>query len=206
MNPPETLTYIIEKFSVPRETIDRLETYHRVLCKWQKAINLISQSTLENAWERHFLDSVQLVSLIDNHKKRVIDIGSGAGFPGMVLAIMGYQVTLVESDARKVAFLREVANQTAIDVDIINKRVESLDIGVFDIVTSRACASLQKLLGYSHPFFHADTLGIFHKGEKLSQELAEARQAWDFSYKTTPSIIENTSSLVQISALQEKAT
>ena len=135
------------KFSVPRETEEKLSRFHDLIIKWQSSINLISNTTREHIWRRHILDSAQLLPLIDDKEKIIADIGSGAGFPGLILSILGCKnIHLIESDARKSAFLREAARQVEAPITLHTKRVESLHIEGVNIITSRACASIQNLL------------------------------------------------------------
>ena len=113
---------------VSRETFEKFKIFHNTLIKWQESINLISKTSVENIWERHFLDSAQLYTFIKGVKGNVIDFGSGAGFPGLILAIMGHQkIHLVESDQKKCTFLREVAMLTDVNVQIHNTRIENLE-------------------------------------------------------------------------------
>jgi len=150
---------------VSRETIHRLSTYLDLLKRWQARINLVSEASLKDAWRRHFLDSAQLYPLIQPASARVYDIGSGAGFPGLVLAIMGLtDVHLVESDQRKSAFLREAARITTAKVQIHTQRVESLSPNDADFVTARGCAALPELLDLAKPLLKPSGICIFLKG------------------------------------------
>ncbi len=170
--------------NVSRETIEKLELYVRLLKEWNRTINLVSASSLPDVWQRHILDSAQLFSYIGSDTKSLIDFGSGAGFPGMVLAIMGIKtVTLVEADSRKCSFLREVARQTDTVVEIVNERIESLEPWSVDVVTSRALSTLDKLVEYSYPFINGSGVMLCLKGEKVDQEIAEASVNWNFDFK-----------------------
>jgi 16S rRNA (guanine527-N7)-methyltransferase len=143
---------------------------------------------LPDLWRRHFLDSAQLYPLIPPGAHGLIDLGSGAGFPGLVLAVMGVQgVELVESDARKCAFLREAARITEAVVTIHNVRIESLPPHVVAIVTARGCAPLDRLLLWSQPFTGPTTVCLFPKGEQAGQEEAAARQGWSIDVTRHPS-------------------
>jgi 16S rRNA (guanine527-N7)-methyltransferase len=133
---------------VSRETIQSLRVYANLLEKWNKTINLVSKSTINHMWERHFLDSAQLWPHIPENAKTLVDIGSGAGFAGLVLAIIGKEknpnlrVVLIESDTRKCAFMRNVSRETNINVEIITKRIEEVDDLKADVVTARALATV----------------------------------------------------------------
>ena len=177
----------MEKYNVSRETFEKLKTYECLLKEWQTKFNLVSNSTLENAWERHFLDSVQLFKLIPQTAKTLMDFGSGAGFPGMVIAIMAnaktpyLKVSLVESTTKKTLYLNEVKKQVGVEVEIINERIEKIKPHIVDVITSRAMTSLDALLQYALPFCGKKTVCIFPKGKKYAEELQEAQKKWSFS-------------------------
>lgn len=185
-------------FPVSRETAGRLIKYETLLWKWQKAVNLVAPSTLPDAWHRHFADSAQLVGFIPENARKVVDLGAGAGFPGLVLAIVlmerqqPVRVTLIESDTRKAAFLREVARQTGAPVDILSMRIENTEtqrrVGRVDVVTVRALAPLSRLLGLAAPFFGPRTVGLFLKGRDLQGEIDDARGDWQFDVEIVPSM------------------
>ncbi|MBE6451947.1 MAG: 16S rRNA (guanine(527)-N(7))-methyltransferase RsmG [Alphaproteobacteria bacterium] len=175
-----------EKYNVSRETYLKLKSYQSMLEDWQHKLNLVSKNTIENAWERHFLDSAQLLRFIPDSAKTLVDFGSGAGFPGMVLAIMlnektpYLKVTLVESILKKTVYLNAVKEQLGVDVSIVNNRIESIEPLPVDVITSRALTSLSDLLAYSYPFVSKNTVCIFPKGKKYAEELAEAHKHWKF--------------------------
>lgn len=168
-------------FSVSRETLDRFRIYAERLEKWNRAINLVSRDTLADLWRRHFLDSGQLLKFRVQETgpgTRWVDLGSGAGFPGLALALLGAgEMHLVESDARKCAFLREVSRETNVPVHIHNKRIESLDLPAADYVTARACAPLPRLLDYARPLLRPGGYCLFLKGARLDEELTLLRKA-----------------------------
>ncbi len=185
---------------VSRETYDKLKTYMSLLEQWQNSINLISPSTLPHIWERHILDSLQLLPLITGKQNKILDVGSGAGFPGLVLAIAGCShVTLVESDHRKVSFMREVARVTDCTVDIKCQRIESLPPLHPDIITSRACANLSQLLNILCHLVEKNTICLFHKGEKYTKELETASAEWAFDHIIHPSQTDASGVILEIS-------
>ncbi len=187
------------QLNVSRETLDLFLLYAEILAKWQAKINLISGNTIGNVWSRHFLDSAQLYDLVPTGAKTLLDIGSGAGFPGMVLAVMGVKnVTLVEADSRKCLFLREVLRQTGKHANVVNCRIEEFDGGYFDVITSRALAPMDKLLSYINPHFGPITKGIFLKGEQVDRELTKAKKQWKLEYKTVPSITNDRGSIIMV--------
>ena len=170
---------------VSRETLARLEAYAVLLRQWSGRINLVGASTLPDLWRRHFLDSAQLLPLIPAGAQSLIDLGSGAGFPGLVLAIMGVPgVELVEADARKCAFLREAARVAESTVTIRNARIEAVPAHLADVVTARGCAPLDRLLVLAQRFIGPDTVCLFPKGKEAGQEIATARQAWTMDVVT----------------------
>jgi 16S rRNA (guanine527-N7)-methyltransferase len=193
-------------FDVSRETLERLETYAALLERWQRVQNLVAPNTLAQVWQRHFADSAQLLALAPQARKWV-DIGTGAGFPGLVIAILLANrpecgVHLIESNARKCAFLGEVARETEATVTIHNVRVESLDAtspaAGADVVTARALAPLERLIGYAAPLFGPATRGLFLKGRQAGEEIEAARKAWTFRTRLFPSLTEAGGTIVEI--------
>jgi 16S rRNA (guanine527-N7)-methyltransferase len=164
---------------VSRETLGRLQAYCGCLERWQRTVNLVATTTLADPWRRHFLDSAQLWPLLPSTARRVVDLGSGAGFPGMVLAILGApDVQLIESSGRKAAFLQEVARLTATPVTIHRSRIESLPPLGADVVTARGCAPLVRLLGLAAPHLAPGGICLFLKGRNVTAELTEAEKKW----------------------------
>jgi 16S rRNA (guanine527-N7)-methyltransferase len=200
-------------FSVSRETICRLVTYEALLKRWQKTINLVAPSTLKDVWHRHFADSAQIWALRPESAKSWLDLGSGAGFPGLVLAIMaaehgGTQHALVESDNRKAAFLREAAREAGVAVDILCTRIETSEIrakvGEVNCVTARALAPLPRLAQMAAPYFASGTVGFFLKGREVAAELEEAARTWDFKHELKPSVTDPEGRVLLLKALKVK--
>lgn len=196
----------ISKADVSRETADKLIVYHELLLKWQRKINLVSPSTIDNAWKRHFLDSAQLFPLLSDPEKSIFDLGSGAGFPGLVLSVMGAtQINLIESDQRKCAFLSEVIRQTGSTAKIHNQRIETLPFrGQAAVVTSRACASLRSLFGYAYPLLMEQGECLFLKGRGGAQEIEEAQQEWMFHVEQSPSLTDAEGCILRIRDLRRR--
>ncbi len=199
-------------FDVSRETIDRLVLYAALLEKWQKAVNLVAPDTLPHIWHRHFADSAQLLSYAQD-ARIWIDLGTGGGFPGLVIAILlanrdETSVHLVEANARKCSFLSEVARETGAPVTIHQARIEAIGgrgPGIApDIVTARALSPLPKLLGQSLRFFSAHTRGLFLKGLKTDQELEKAWETFAFDARVWPSCTETHGRIVEINRLRLK--
>ena len=191
-----------EKFSshvfVSRETYEKLCVFEKILIKWQNSINLISRSTINSIWVRHFLDSAQLYTFVSNIEGNIIDFGSGAGFPGMVLAMMGKKnIHLVESDHKKCVFLKEIAMLTETDITIHNCRIEELSFINADLITCRALASLKKLIYYVEIFINK-SMGekkqlpklLFLKGKSYYSEVVELSKIKKISFEEYPSITD----------------
>jgi len=158
--------------SVSRETMSRLELFADALIKWNRGVNLVSEASLADIWRRHFLDSAQLLALAPPTCQTWVDLGAGAGFPGLVLAIMGApDVHLIESNQRKCEFLRATARQTATKVTIHCQRIEDMTKLNADVITARAIGPLAKLIDLANAFAKQDTLGLFIKGSKFGTEL-----------------------------------
>ena len=186
--PPMTVSEFAAALNVSRETLERLEIYESMLRQWQKTINLVGGGTLGDVWRRHFLDSAQLCPLM-HAPKTVADIGSGGGFPGLVVAIVsGAHVTLVESDNRKAAFLREVSRATAADTEVIAGRAETAPATPAEAVTARAVAPLAKLLSLAEPWIKPGGRCYFLKGGAVADELTDASRIWDIEYDMLPSL------------------
>jgi len=219
-------------FNVSRETLARLEAYEALLRQWQKAVNLVAPSTLEAVWHRHFADSAQLLAFAPPDARTWIDLGSGAGFPGLVVAILmvdappdpamgvpspppggeSRRVTLVESNTRKCAFLREVVRQTGIGgrigVDILSTRIETAatqaNVPRPDVVSARALAPLERLLALSVPLFGPATVGLFLKGKEATQEVEAAKHSWNFNVELIQSRTESEGRIVRVRQPQPK--
>lgn len=178
--------------SVSEKELEKLWIYFELLLKWQKKINLVSEGSLPDLMDRHFVDSGQILSLIPQNAKTLVDLGSGAGFPGMVVAILRpLQVTLIESNQKKCSFLREVSRQVEVPVNILSERIEGISDLKADVVTSRALANLETLFRFAKPFTHDQTCCIFHKGKRVEEELATAQESWSFSCEKVESVIQD---------------
>ena len=189
---------------VSRETWERLEALVALLEKWQRTINLVAPATLNETWTRHVADSLQLVSLAPDARTWV-DLGSGAGFPGLVVAasLPEAEVHLVESDQRKAAFLREGARAMGVKVKVHADRAEKVLgawSGPVDVVSARALAPLEKLLFLAEPLLKAGTAGLFLKGRDAAEELTQASAKWNITARMVPSVTESRSSVIVVSA------
>ena len=179
---------------VSRETRDQLEALVNTLVRWQKAINLVGRTTIEGIWTRHVLDSAQLVILIPERAKTLTDLGSGGGFPGLVVAAMrpDLDVTLIESDARKAAFLGEAGRRMGLEKQpkIVIGRIESVAPAKADVVTARALAPLAQLLEWAEPHRTDTAICLFHKGKDWQAELTEAMKDWELPGKPFTSVTD----------------
>lgn len=201
----ENLTY--EQFCsylpVSRETYGKLELYVSLLEKWQKSINLISDSTLLEMWKRHIIDSYQLVSSI-SLSNSVLDLGSGAGLPGMILAVAGYNVALTESDGKKVAFLREAARILGLAITIHHQRVEEVSLRDASIITARAFASVAAILSLLGGKLTSSHSLLLLKGKSYRDELAEAEKEHQFDVKIQPSITDESGVIVLLYNIKQR--
>lgn len=189
---------------VSRETLDRFRLYAALLTKWQRAVNLIGKSTADDIWARHFLDSAQLFPLLSD-KPGVVDMGSGAGFPGAVLAILGARdVHLIESDTRKCAFLRELDRQLSLGMTIHEARIDHVTPWKASSLTARALASLAKLLDLGESFIGPETVCLFLKGENADQELTEASEGWNMTKSAHASRTSPTSVILRLTRVERK--
>jgi len=191
-------------FPVSRETEARLDRYEHLLIKANQSLSLIAPSTEATIWTRHFLDSAQLGPIIPAPDKPVIDIGTGAGFPGLVLAIMGLpDVHLVEHNMQKVAFLRGVIAELGLRVTILAMKSAAAKPFRAGAVTARALKPLEQLIGLSQPFLGPDSVCIFPKGRRAEEELVAARQAWNMTIERFPSITDAESTIFRLSHIHE---
>jgi 16S rRNA (guanine527-N7)-methyltransferase len=193
---------------VSRETLGRLDAMVEILTKWQKVINLIGKTTMDEVWTRHILDSAQLLPLIPPQAKSLTDLGSGAGFPGLVLAALrpDLDVVLVEADARKAAYLGEAGRKMALPKQpkLLIGRMESLKPPKADVVTARAVAPLAKLLLWAESYRSDPGICLFHKGAGWQAEVEEALGAWDITYQPFPSLTDRDAVLLRIDAFSAK--
>ncbi|WP_119270731.1 16S rRNA (guanine(527)-N(7))-methyltransferase RsmG [Taklimakanibacter deserti] len=189
-------TDVLERLHVSRESRERLETYVSLLLQWQARINLIGPATREAVWTRHIADALQLLSLLPPDLRKLADLGSGAGIPGLILAIARpLEAHLFESNLKKGAFLREAARQTGAKAHIHTIRIEEAQALARTIkaeaVTARALAPLPKLLDYAAPFLENGAIGYFHKGQDVDAELTDATKSWKMQVESHPSMTDS---------------
>jgi 16S rRNA (guanine527-N7)-methyltransferase len=186
---------VLRSLGVSRETGDRLRAYVAELERWQRVKNLVGPTTLDQVWTRHIADSAQLLRLAPT-ARRWLDLGSGAGFPGLVIAILlgdSGDVHLVESNGRKCAFLRAAIRATGAKAIVHESRIEAIVAdfaGQIDVVTARALAPLIRLLPMVKDLLRTGAMGIFPKGQDLDAELTEATKSWRISAEVVPSVTD----------------
>lgn len=193
-----------DNINLPPDIIARLKTYGLLLETWQKKMNLISPATVPVMWKRHFEDSLQLLPYVDqvacqrpqpNVPLKLVDLGSGAGFPGLVLAIARpdtLAVTLIESDLKKCLFLENVSRETFSPVTVLGTRIESLPYSLKgDVITARGLASLSQILTYAFPLMNEGSIGLFLKGKDFEKEIEDAQKKWKFDLEIYPSLTDS---------------
>ncbi len=209
--------------NVSRETFEAFQAWEALLLRWNTKINLVSKHALSDFWKRHALDSWQLVQALPQRPNlNILDLGSGAGFPGIALAIglkeshkkpvkgqtcgkawslEGGHVVMVDSAGKKVNFLRRVIRELDLPASAYSDRIESLEAKPYDIISARAFAPLPKLLTYAQPFWGLGTTGLFLKGIGTEEELTKARKYWTFKHETLPSRTDKDGVILKISDL-----
>lgn len=191
---------------VSRETLARIHAYVGVLEEWNARHNLVSRTSLGDIWRRHVWDSAQLASLIPSSAMSLVDLGSGAGFPGLVLAILlrerpGFRIVLYEATRKKCRFLEVAALAAGVSVEIRCARIEQALPEKFDVVTARACAPLATLLEYASRFQGHRTLNLFLKGQNVDSELTEASKCWSMRLRRHVSRSDPSGAVLQIREL-----
>lgn len=207
------MAYSFEDFAresvVSRETLGNYQLWHALLLKWNRKINLVSPTALDDFWRRHALDSWQIWPHVPNNAEDFIDLGSGAGFPGLAMAI-GCKakgqgaVTLVESAGKKTSFLRTVIRELGLPAAATSKRAEEITPKPHDVITARAFAPLPRLFSYAQPFWGEGTIGLFLKGEAAQEELTEASKEWQYNVEAIPSLSNSTGCLLKITELRRR--
>lgn len=195
------------QFDVSRETMRRLETLHDLVLKWTQRINLVSRDSQSSLWSRHITDSAQLWALRPETAQTWVDLGSGAGFPGLVIAALAadsgprLSMTLVESDARKAVFLAEAARGMGVSVRIENCRIESLPPLAADVISARALAPLDVLLGHLEKHRATGGIGLFPKGAAVHKEIETAARIWRFERRLHGSVTQPGAAILEIGAV-----
>jgi len=196
--------YLHKEFGVSRETYEKLTSYVDLLKTRNDQLNLIGKGTIDNIWERHIIDSIQLSKHLKPGSK-ILDFGSGAGLPGLILAILGFEVISVESIAKKCKFQQEIVDKLGLNCKIINDRIENFHVEHEIIVTARAVAALKKLFSLSQKHLTNGRTALFMKGRSYKEEISDAQKLWSFKYKAYKSITSDESVILKISELKWKS-
>lgn len=197
--------------NVSRETIQDLEALAELTTKWTPKINLIAKGTVADLWNRHIIDSVQLYRHAPKTYSNWVDLGSGGGFPGIVMAIIAKEkqpdagFTLIESDQRKAVFLRTVARELVLPVKVIAERIEQAHPQAADVVSARALSSLSSLLPLAHRHLRDGGICLFHKGKQAAQEVADAQENWSFDLEDHASFTDPEARLLVIQRITPRA-
>jgi len=196
-------TEFLRHFPVSHETAAKLDRYAELLGEWNQKFNLVADSTFPHVWQRHFLDSAQLMNHIPSNAETLADLGSGAGFPGVIISILGFpKVHLIESIIKKANFLRELVKELRLSADVHQVRIESMAGIKFDVVTARALKPLPQLLKYAQPLMKKDSLCLVLKGKQADAELTESAKYWKFNSEIFPSLSDSSGRVIKIRNLK----
>ena len=191
-------------FNVSRETLDLFCEYEALLSKWNKKINLVSKNSLFDIWERHFLDSGQIINHVEASGKRWVDLGSGAGFPGLVVALLlrdrkiDCDIILVEKNLKKVFFLKEVVRKLDLNVKVLNKNIRTIEHLNADILSARAFSELKELIEISYHHRKERGVCLFLKGENYRHELDKTLNYWFFDYDVVDSYSNSSGNIIRV--------
>ncbi len=198
---------LISGVNVSRETIEALEHFAALIEKWTVKINLISKASLADLWDRHILDSAQLLKICPRNIQKWLDLGSGGGLPGVVVAILAKELipkltmTLVESDKRKSVFFRTAIRELELNATVLNARIEKTAPLQADVISARALAELDVLLALAEPHLTKNTICLFQKGENWQKELSKAQQSWSFHCDITKSETQSGAIILKLGEL-----
>ena len=195
---------IINLFNLNKKQKELFDQYILELIKYNKHTNLVGKSTLIDPWKSHILDCLQILPLINNKKTSILDMGTGAGLPGILFSILGFSnVTLVDSNRKKTYFLKTIKKEMNLSFNIILNRLEKIDNIKFDLITSRALANLEKLITYSQKFLKKNTVLVFLKGKTVNDELISAKKKWNFQYEKHKSLSDQRGCILVIKDIKK---
>ena len=198
-------TDVINRFELTKTQTKKIEKFISEMFEFNKHTNIVGKSTLENVWERHIADSLQLSQFISEKKSKVFDLGTGGGLPGVPLSVLGYKnIFMVDSVGKKVDFVRSVVKLLSLSAKTQKKRIEKLDIGKADLIVSRALAPLNKLLFYSLLHSNKNTTSLFLKGRSVYNEIEMAKKNYHFNYEIFKSVSSEEGCVLKIKNLNEK--
>ena len=194
--------------SVSRETLQRLYSYEMMVSRWNSTINLVSKTSLKDLWGRHIVDSSQIYSCAQPKAGLWLDLGSGGGFPGVVIAIIAkelspkLEIVLVESDTRKCIFLRSVIRELGIGARVKNSRIEAFELSNVSFLSARALANMNSLCGFAEKFVSRETICFFPKGEFYKKEVAECKKNWNFEHEIVKSRTSDKGRIIVLRSLE----
>ena len=196
---------IVSQFSLNKTQVEKIDSYLSSLTIYNKHTNLIGKSTIENIWERHVLDCLQLTKHITNKKSKILDLGTGAGLPGILLSIAGFQrVLMVDSAKKKTDFVRKTIKELSLTAKIQNKRIEKPPTSQYDIIVSRALAPLTKLLTYARMYSNKNTTSLFLKGRNATGEIDIAAKVYFFEIEKIKSLSSDDGCILKINNIRNK--
>ena len=196
---------IVSDFVLSKTQVDKLDFYISSIIKHNKHTNLVGKSTIENIWDRHVLDCLQLTKHINNKKLKILDLGTGAGLPGVLLSIIGYQrILMVDSVKKKTDFVRKIIKELSLTAKIQNKRIEKSPTSQHDIIVSRALAPLVKLLTYARMYSNKNTTSLFLKGRNATSEIDIASKVYFFEFEKIKSLSSDDGCVLKIKNIRNK--
>ena len=196
---------IVSEFVLNKTQVDKIDFYLSSIIKHNKHTNLVGKSTIENIWDRHVLDCLQLTKHITNKKLKILDLGTGAGLPGVLLSIVGYQkVLMIDSVKKKTDFVRQIIKELSLMAKIQNKRIENPPISQHDIIVSRALAPLVKLLTYARMYSNKNTTSLFLKGRSVNSEIDIATKSYFFDFEKIKSLSSDDGCIIKINNIKNK--
>ena len=196
---------VISQFNLNRTQVEKIDFFITSLINYNKHTNLIGKSTLNNLWDRHVLDCLQLTKHINNKKLKILDLGTGAGLPGVLLSIVGYQrVLMIDSVKKKTDFVRKIIKELSLTAKIQNKRIENPPTSQHDIIVSRALAPLVKLLTYARMYSNKNTTSLFLKGRNAISEIDIAAKVYFFEYKKIKSLSSYDGCILKVNNIKNK--
>ena len=198
-------TEIISYFNLNKKQIEKIDFFITSVIVYNKHTNLVGRSTIENIWDRHILDCLQLTKYISSKKLKILDLGTGAGLPGILLSVVGYQnVLMVDSVKKKTDFVKKIIKELSLSAKIQNKRIENAPISKHDIIVSRALAPLLKLLSYARMYSNTNTTSLFLKGRNVNDEINKAKKSFFFNLKKIESISSGDGCILTINNIKNK--
>ena len=196
---------VVSQYNLNKKQVEKIEFFITSVINYNKHTNLIGKSTVENFWERHVLDCLQLTKYINNKKLKILDLGTGAGLPGILLSIVGYQkVLMIDSVKKKTEFLKTIIKELSLSSKILNKRIEMSPISQHDIIVSRALAPLIKLLTYARMYSNKNTTSLFLKGRNAISEIDIAAKVYFFEFEKIKSLSSNDGCILKINNIRNK--